>query len=283
MVPATHLTPLFGVAQVGRMADWLKDRDALAEQYADAENLNARIALHEEYSTADRDFRTWQFDQFDLPADARVLGVGCGPADFWVENRERVPEHWEVVVTDFSPGMVAEARENLVDASANSATGQFAFETADAADLPFDDDAFDAVTANHMLYHVPDREAAFAEFRRVLKPGGRLYATTNGEENMRVIYDVIESVTGESLDRATAFALEDGREQLEPYFEEVEVRERDDALEVADPDALVAYALSRDDLDASVADDLREAFAARFEGGVLRIEKDVGMFVATAE
>lgn len=263
------------------MADWLEDADALAEQYADAENLNARIALHEEYSTAEGDFRAWQFDQFDLPESARVLGVGCGPAELWVENRERVPADWEVVVTDFSPGMVAEARENLT--SESSATGQFDFETVDAAALPFGDDAFDAVTAHHMLYHVPDREAAFAEFRRVLKPGGRLYATTNGEENLRAMYDAIASVTGERPDRATAFTLDDGRDQLEPFFEAVELRRRDDALEVTDPEALVAYALSRDDLDASMAGDLRDAFASRFEDGVFRVEKDVGMFVASAE
>lgn len=258
------------------MTDWVDDTDALADQYADAENLDARIALHARYSTAEGDFRAWQFDQFDLPESARVLGVGCGPADLWVESRDRVPDDWEVVVTDFSPGMVEEARGRLRDE-------RFGFAAADAVSLPFGDDAFDAVTAHHMLYHVPDREAAFAEFRRVLRPGGRLYATTNGEDNMRPVYEAIADATGEYPDRATGFTLENGREQLAPVFETVEVRERDDGLEVTDPDALVAYALSRNDLDDSLADDLREAFRARFEDGVFRAPKENGMFVATAE
>lgn len=260
------------------MSDWLEDADALADQYADAENLNARIALHERYSVAERDFRPWQFDQFDLPDSARVLGVGCGPAELWTANGDRTPDDWSVVVTDLSPGMVGEARANL-DA-ADGVSAEFAFGVADAESLPFADDAFDAVTANHMLYHVPDRRAAFREFRRVLTPGGRLYATTNGEENLRAVYDVLESVLGERPPRATGFTLENGREQLERVFDEVERRRYDDALEVTDPDALVAYALSRDDVDASRAPELREAFADRFEDGRFRVEKDVGVFVA---
>jgi SAM-dependent methyltransferase len=173
----------------------------------------------------------------------------------------------------------------MVDAARGRLRGteQFRFAAADAAALPFAADAFDAVTANHMLYHVPDRGAAFAEFRRVLKPGGRLYATTNGEDNMRPVYEAIADATGVDPDRATGFTLENGREQLAPFFEAVEVRRFDDGLEVTDPDALVAYALSRDDIDDSLADDLREAFRARFEDGAFRAEKENGMFVATAE
>ena len=45
------------------MTDWLDDRGALREQYADASNLQARQALHAEYSTADVPLREWQFDQ----------------------------------------------------------------------------------------------------------------------------------------------------------------------------------------------------------------------------
>ena len=264
------------------MADWLEDADALAEQYADAENLDDRIALHERYSVAERDFRAWEFDQFDLPTDARVLGVGVGPAELWATNRDRMPEDWEVVLTDFSPGMAGEARTNLDVEQAGGAKGtdRFAFGVADAASLPFADDSFDAVTAHHMLYHVPDREAALAEFRRVLTDGGRLYATTNGEDNMAVVYDVLASVIGKRPDRGTGFRLENGREQLAAVFDDVALREYDDALEVTDPEALVAYALSRDDVDESLAPELREAFADRFEDGSLRVEKSVGMFVA---
>ena len=258
------------------MTDWLDDPDTLEEQYADASNLNARIALHEGYSTADREFHPWIFDQFELPDDARVLTLGCGPGKLWETNAERVPDGWTVAVTDFSPGMVTEARTTLADHA-----DAFAFGVADAQRVPFADERFDAVTANHMLYHVPDREAALREIRRVLVPGGRLYATTIGDRHMQKRIDVEERVADEVLvSGGTHFSLENGGEQLRAVFDDVAVHPYDDALRVTDVEPLVAYALSRNEFDDSMAPELHAAFEREFEDGVFHVEKDVGMFVA---
>jgi len=43
----------------------------------------------------------------------------------------------------------------------------------DAEDLPFDDDSFDLVLGHAVLHHIPHLDRAFAEFRRVLRPGGQ--------------------------------------------------------------------------------------------------------------
>lgn len=255
------------------MTDYLEDPNALTEQYADASNLNVRIALHERYSTAEREFWPWVFDQFDLPDDARVLSLGCGPGNLWKANAERVPDDWNVAVTDFSPGMVTEADENLADCQ-----NGFGFAVADAATIPFAEETFDAVTANHMLYHVPDRERAFREIRRVLNASGTLYATTNGERNNRELRDVMGAFVDEPLTRGDAFQLENGGEQLREFFDSVERRRFEDALRVTDVEPLVAYALSCEEFAGVSA--LREAFEREFEEGVFHVEKDVGMFVA---
>ena len=54
---------------------------------------------------------------------------------------------------------------------------------------PYDDASFDAVIANHMLFHVPDRAKALAEMRRVLRPGGKLYTSTMGETHKKTLRD----------------------------------------------------------------------------------------------
>src|SRR5262245_30032153 len=119
----------------------------LRKQYKDASNLNARIGLHARFSTNPLGFHRWAFDRLQLPAESRILEVGCGPGAFWVSNRDRIPTGWDVVLTDFSPGMVQQARQNL------SATGaEFAFANTDIQALPFEDASFDSVIANHMLY-----------------------------------------------------------------------------------------------------------------------------------
>ncbi len=92
-----------------------------------------------------------------------------------------------IALSDFSPGMIEEAQHNLADAGR-----PFAFERIDAQAIPFADASFDMVIANHMLYHVPDRPQALAEIRRVLRPGGRLYAATGGANHLREIGELVQ-------------------------------------------------------------------------------------------
>src|ERR1051325_7418990 len=152
----------------------------LQSQYQDASNLNARIALHAQFSLNSYGWHRWVMDQFDLPPESRLLELGCGPGTLWLKNRDRIPAEWEIMLSDFSAGMIAEARRNL--AEVKPATH---FHVFDAQFIPLPDASLDAVIANHMLYHVPDRRKAFAEIPRALKPEGRLYAATSGEEHLR--------------------------------------------------------------------------------------------------
>ncbi len=264
----------------------------VAEQYKDASNLDARIALHSRFGTAQVNWYRWLFGHFTLPDGARVLELGCGPAKLWRENLERLPD-WHVTLTDFSAGMIAEAERYLAAAGRD-----FAFRVADAQSLPFADASFDAVVAVHMLYHVPDQGRALSEVRRVLKPGGRFYASTNSRDHMKEIGDLAAHIAdGETLERIRAahrlnrFRLEDGLELLSPYFGEVTLRRFENSLEVTEAEPLLAYILS-----ATAATELRErpsdeqkrrlgAFKTYIEGriaeeGAVRITVLPGLFTA---
>ncbi|WP_395244503.1 demethylmenaquinone methyltransferase [Agromyces sp. MMS24-K17] len=73
-----------------------------------------------------------------------------------------------VVAADFSPGMIEVGRQRQAGVS------NVVFVEADATDLPFGDDEFDAVTISFGLRNVNEPKAALREFLRVTKPGGRL-------------------------------------------------------------------------------------------------------------
>lgn len=73
-----------------------------------------------------------------------------------------------VVAADFSEGMISVGRERLAD------NRRVEFVKADATALPFDDDAFDAVTISFGLRNIVKPQAALAEFFRVIRPGGRV-------------------------------------------------------------------------------------------------------------
>jgi len=81
-----------------------------------------------------------------------------------------LPRETTLVATDLNPGMlaVAEARGAPRPAGAQDVTWQ----TADAQALPFDDDSFDLVVCQFGVMFFPDRPAAHAQVRRVLRPGG---------------------------------------------------------------------------------------------------------------
>src|SRR5690242_12312565 len=90
------------------------DRDYLrTQQYVTASNLDARMALHAGYSTNPTGWQRWVFDQLELAPDSAVLELGCGPARLWQENLDRLPPGWRVTLADFSPGMVATARQQV--------------------------------------------------------------------------------------------------------------------------------------------------------------------------
>ncbi len=133
------------------------------------------------------------------------------------------------------------------------------------------------------VFHVPDRSGAFEEIRRVLKPGGRLYAATNGKLHMRDLRDFVERVRPDayadwsSLD----FSLENGTEQLAAHFDGVEMIRRDGGLRVTDVDALVAYAASSERLNEEQLNALRGLFEREMdEKGAVHIRTDPGLFVA---
>ncbi len=95
-----------------------------------------------------------------------ALDIGCGTGFLSLELAAR--GHHATGV-DFAPAMLALARQKAADAGA-----AVRFEEADAEALPFPPAAFDLVVSRHLLWTLPHPEAAIDEWRRVLRPGGRL-------------------------------------------------------------------------------------------------------------
>jgi ubiquinone/menaquinone biosynthesis C-methylase UbiE len=280
-----------GRSQDRRQSVTYSDPEYVRRQYRDASNLNARIALHELFSTNPYGLPRWIFDQFELPGQSRILEVGSGPGHLWTENLDSLPEGWSITLTDISPGMVAEAEARL------GSDRRFEFRIADARKIPFEDGRFDAVVANHMLYHVPDRPRALTEISRVLRAQGTLYAATNGKKThseMGWVQRVLDPSrpTDEYFRELLEFSLENGAEQLSPWFPKVTLRRYEDALVVTEARPLVEYLLSGSAADSGVQGSKADEFGLRVSDltdlleqelashRAIHISKDVGMFVA---
>jgi ubiquinone/menaquinone biosynthesis C-methylase UbiE len=252
-----------------------------ARQYRDASKLDARTSLHKRFSTNEYRWQRWVFDRLDLPTISDILDVGCGPGDLWLENGDRIPAGWSLVLSDFSPGMLAKARHSL-----GTRQHQITYRALDAQVIPFRDESFDGVVANHMLFHVPDRHAALSEMRRVMRPEGRLFVTTNGLRHLLELRQLVTRYCGtiDAENVAHAFGLENGVPQLSRHFATVRRYRQENALVVTEVEPIVAYALSMmsEPVSNKAVDALRRSVRGQIASrGAIRIQKDSGMFVAT--
>ncbi len=102
------------------------------------------------------------------PGDA-ALDVCCGTGDLALELARRVTPGGHVVGCDFSEPMLDLAREKAAERAAAGAR----FEWADALELPYDGERFDAVTVGFGVRNLADLDRGLREMARVLKPGGR--------------------------------------------------------------------------------------------------------------
>jgi demethylmenaquinone methyltransferase/2-methoxy-6-polyprenyl-1,4-benzoquinol methylase len=110
----------------------------------------------------------WRERAADLAAvgpGGRALDVATGTGDLAVALKRRVGPEGEVVGSDFSEAMLELARAKA---------GDVEFEPANALDLPYEDDSFDAATVGFGARNFSDLARGLAEMVRVVRPGGRV-------------------------------------------------------------------------------------------------------------
>jgi len=217
----------------------LDDHEFVRGQYRSPERLETRMSVWQ----PGPDGRTPQDVALSLLAAAapgRLLDAGCGTGA--LAGRCAGELRCEVTALDASPEMVRATRARGIDVV-----------TGDVQELPFPDGAFDCAVAAWMLYHVPDLDRGVAELARVLRPGGRLAAITNGRESLAELYDL---TGGERRD--SAFSGENGADVLGRHFARVERHDVEVRAVFADRTAAAAYleTLERGDLAARLPADM---------------------------
>ncbi|HEX5713749.1 MAG TPA: methyltransferase domain-containing protein [Solirubrobacterales bacterium] len=99
--------------------------------------------------------------------DALEIGSGTG---YFSLNLVQLGVIKRLTATDISPGML----KQLADTAEKLELTDVTTVVTEAEVLPFEDESFDLVLGHAVLHHIPDLDQAFAEFRRVLRPGGAI-------------------------------------------------------------------------------------------------------------
>ena len=254
---------------------------SLKNQYQNASNISSRISLHSLYAQNPEGWFPWIFRQCEIHPGMRILEVGCGDGALWIQNRERLPEDIQVILSDVSEGMLRDARRAL-----GTEDSRFDFRVLDCQQIPYPENTFNLVVANHVLFYCDDLQKAVSEIRRVLKPGGRLVCSAYGNDHMKEVSELVQAfdehivLSAEKL--YERFGRENGAEILGCCFENVEWQTYEDCLIVPDPEPLISYILScHGNQGQYIPERYREFFAyvkKRTTGG-LRITKDAGVFI----
>ena len=116
--------------------------------------------------------RSW-FDRLGLASGRRALEVACGSGGVTCEMARHTGA--TCVGVDINPHGVEAARAR---AAREGLSALVSFQAVDAGTrLPFPDASFDAVFCNDSINHLPDRASVLADWRRLLRPGGRVLFT----------------------------------------------------------------------------------------------------------
>jgi SAM-dependent methyltransferase len=178
------------------------DPEVVAREYATETGLVGRRSAYRFAEGPDP--RELVFEAVAEVAPGRVLEVGPGTGELAARIQANLGS--DVVAVDISERMVELTRALGVEAIVG-----------DVQELPLESGSFDCAVAAWMLYHVPEVERGIAELARVLRPGGRLVAVTNGSDHWDGLRELVTDMRGE-----ICFTAENARGLLEPFFARVE-------------------------------------------------------------
>ncbi|KAF2000910.1 S-adenosyl-L-methionine-dependent methyltransferase [Amniculicola lignicola CBS 123094] len=245
---------------------------AISQYTTTSSRLAARLAIHT-WNTHPESWFAWAGSR--IPNSGSILEVGAGTGQLWRETP--TTSATKLALTDFSPAMCEELRGLKDQVGAEVEVRQCG-----AEELPFEDQTFDVVVANHMLYHVNSPSAALAEFSRVLKPGGAAIIALNGMDHLDELLSLGEKIGRPSTIRNQArITAENARGYLDNVFGDIREERFPGAFEVGTVQPVVDYLGSLDDegLDEIQVGIVKDVVGKKIEeNGVFRVNKNMVLF-----
>ena len=252
---------------------------SLKTQYLNSTNVAARIRLHSEYSVNQEGWFPWLYRMSEIQDGMNILEIGCGNGALWLENMNYIPQHVHITLSDISDGMLRDAKNSINDE-------RFSFSCFNAENIPFEDESFDVVYANHMLFYCENIDLVLKECHRVLKKSGKLICSTYSKRHMKEITELVQEFDKDIVLSSDVlyerFGLDNGNNILNRYFDSVECIRYEDSIEISDSEPLINYIVSCHGNQNRILIDhyreFRDFVADKVKNG-FHITKDAGIFI----
>jgi ubiquinone/menaquinone biosynthesis C-methylase UbiE len=256
--------------------------ETLTNQYKNSSNINARIDLHNRFSLNPMGWFSWIYENLHLQSGMKILETGCGNGQLWADNLNLLPDSIQVTLSDVSSGMLRNAKEKL-----KARRHLFNYQCFNISQIPYNDESFDVVIANHVLFYAKDREETLKELHRVLKKGGLFCCSTYGKQHMKEIellakeYD--DRIALSEIKLYDIFGLDNGAIELSPIFDEVKMLKYEDNLLVTEVQPLADYIYSCHGNQMTYLNDKQDKFMhfllKKLGKKGIHITKDAGIFL----
>jgi ubiquinone/menaquinone biosynthesis C-methylase UbiE len=115
------------------------------------------------------DYKRLTYERMHIQPGHKVLDVGCGPGTDTIPLAEQMRRSGQIIGVDYDEKMIAEAEQRAQKAGVSD---WVIHKCADAIELPFESDYFDACRSERLFEHLPDPAKALSEMVRVTKPSG---------------------------------------------------------------------------------------------------------------
>lgn len=257
---------------------------SLVEQYKNAANIDIRIELHKRFSQNHQTWFSWIYQQLQLESGEEVLELGCGNGQLWLESASIIPQNMTLCLTDISEGVISDVKQKVAPLQQNHIN----FEVMDCCTIQKENAIYDKVIANHVLFYVKNLDQALNGIVSVLKATGMFFCTTYGKNHMKEISQLVKEfdsrITLSDIQLYDIFGLENGKQALEQYFDQVEEVLYEDSLEVDEVGPLMEYILSCHGNQQEYLSNRYEEFRSFLERkiqkkGTITITKQAGGFI----
>lgn len=246
---------------------------SLKSQYLNASNISARIRLHSAFSQNKEGWFPWllreslsfyrsivlknqvaaacpQGNPTDVSTTScidslQVLELGCGSGALWSENADLLAQYpnMHITLSDISEGIIRDLKRSFPNEG-----NRFSFDTFDCHSIPYADESFDIVYANHVLFYCDDIPKVLSEVVRVLRQGGLFCCSTYSAAHMREVTELVQEFDSRIVlsndNLYERFGLENGPAILQSAFQKTELRRYDDEIIINQAEPLIEYILS---------------------------------------
>jgi ubiquinone/menaquinone biosynthesis C-methylase UbiE len=156
-------------------------------------DLLSRINIHDKYGG--RNIDDWMLELLSLKKGVKILDVSCGAGKQCFSFYKALDGDCEIIGVDVNAELLAKARQQSQEKEYDIKFDYLDFNKT----FGFDDNEFDLISCCFAIYYIEDIPFTIGEMHRVLKPGGKLFATGPMLENKKVFYDILREATGKVI------------------------------------------------------------------------------------